>query len=212
MKTLSVILLICLFLVPEITGQEKFNGPEFGISFTHPYRRSSSYVYSVDPSIEAIYNISLSDNFLISGGIMAQSGNNYWEELTSHAFHDGYMWWPGRGYYTRRLKYFCMGIPLRLEKKFTSFLSNSIHVAFTAGRYFTFDLSDSMGDRVIPVDAAYDKHFFDFQLGLTKYIYRSSGLSIGISPVAGARIHHTDIYNLNEYAWYGLSLRTRLGK
>jgi hypothetical protein len=69
-----------------------------------------------------------------------------------------------------------------------------------------------MADRVIPVKIEYEKYFWDLQLGFTKYITRSSGLSIGISPVAGARIHHTDLNSLNEYLWYGMSLSARLGK
>jgi hypothetical protein len=212
MRTIFILFLIGIFVLPELKGQEKNKGTEFRFSLIHPYRRSNEYKYSLDPSIEALYFIALSDRFMISGGFMAQTGNNNWETLTSHQFWDGWMWWPGRGYYIRELKYFCMGIPLRLEKKFPRFLFNSIYVGFTGSRYFIFDLTDSMGDRVIPVKIEYDKYFWDLQLGLTKNIYQSSGLSIGISPVAGARIHHTDLYSLNEYLWYGLSLSARLGK
>jgi hypothetical protein len=65
---------------------------------------------------------------------------------------------------------------------------------------------------VIPIEVDYDQFFWDFQLGFKKILYQSSGLSIGVSPVAGVRIHHTNIYNMNEYAWYGISLSARFGK
>jgi hypothetical protein len=131
MRTIFILFAVSIFLLPELKGQEKNKGTEFRFSLIHPYRRSNEYKYSLDPSIEALYFIALSDRFMISGGFMAQTGNNNWVELTSHMFYDGFMWRPGRGYYTRELKYFCMGIPLRLEKKFTRFLFNSFYIGFT---------------------------------------------------------------------------------
>ncbi len=212
MRTIFILILTGLFFMPELKGQEKKNGFEYRFLLIHPYRRSNEYKYSLDPSIEALYYISLSDKFLISGGIMAQTGNNKWEELTSHTIYDGFMWRPGRGYYTRELKYFCMGIPLRLEKRLTRFLFNSFYIGLTGGRYFIFDLTDSMGDKTYPEKIDYDKFFWDLQLGLTRNVYQSSGLLLGISPVAGVRIHKTERTSLNVYPWYGLSLGARLGK
>jgi hypothetical protein len=211
MRCLFGFFLATLILVPALNAQERKNGFEFNFALVHPARwKMNEYKYSVDPTIEVLYFFSLSEKYLISGGIFVQTGKNNWEELTSHMFWDGMTWRPGRGYYSRQLDYFCMGIPLKLEKKFTNFLFNSVFIGFTGGRYFNFDLTDSMADRVIPIEVEYDKFFWDLQLGFTKYLYQSSGLSIGISPIAGARIHHTNIYNLNEYAWYGLSLSARI--
>ena len=213
MRACLIVVLISIFVLSEINGQEKKNGLDVTFSLIHPARLSmNEYKYSVDPTLEVLYFFSLSEKFLISSGIFAQTGKHNWEELTAHAFWDGWMWWPGRWYYSRQLDYFCMGIPVKVEKKFTNFLFNSVFIGFTGGRYFNFDLSDSMADRVIPIEAEYDKFFWDLQLGFTKYLYQSTELSIGISPVAGARIHHTNIYNLNEYAWYGLSISARIYK
>ena len=212
MRTIFILFLINIFFLSELNGQEKNKGLEIRFSLIHPYRRFNNYKLSLDPSIEALYYRALSDKYLISGGIMAQKGNNNWEELTSHQFYDGFMWRPGRGYYTRELKYFSMGIPLKLEKKINNFLFNSMFIGITGGRYFYFNLTDSMDERVIPIEVEYDQFFWDFQFGFKKFIYHSSGLSIGISSVAGVRIQHTNIYNLNEYAWYGMSFNVRSGK
>ena len=211
MRCLFGFFLTTLILVSALNAQESKNGFEFNFALVHPAKWGlNEYKYSVDPTFEALYFTSLSNKFWVVGGLFAQTGKHNWEELTAHAFWDGWMWRPGRGYYSRQLDYFCMGIPLKLEKKFTNFLFNSVFIGFTGGRYFNFDLTDSMGDLVIPIEVEYDKFFWDLQLGFTKYLYQSSRLSIGISPIAGARIHHTNIYNLNEYTWYGLSLSARI--
>lgn len=212
MRFLIVSILICGMTVSSLHAQDQYRGFEFIFSLIHPERRIENYTFTVDPTLEVLYLVPLSEKFLISGGFSAQLGQNNWEELTSHMFWDGRMWWPGRAYYHRKLTYFCMGIPLKVEKRFANFLFNSVFIGITGGRYFIYELTDSTAKRVIALNLEYDPFFYELQLGFLKHLFQCSGLSIGISPVAGVRIHHTSIYNLNEYAWYGMNISTRISK
>ena len=118
MRAFLIFVLFSIFVLSEINSQEQNNGLDVTFSLIHPVKRSlNENKYSVDPTLEVLYLYTLSEKFSISSGLFVQAGKHNWEQLTAHAFWNGWMWWPGRAEYSRQLDYFCMGIPLKLEKK-----------------------------------------------------------------------------------------------
>jgi hypothetical protein len=183
-----------------------------------PARQHDNYSFSFDPTFEAFYFTSVSTRLLISGGLMVQTGKQSWDVFTGHTIiPPGGTPIPLRGTYDRRYEYFCIGIPLKIEKVTLNSFFNSIYSDFTAGRYFQIDLKDYYNfQRKYTFDIGYHGLFWDVQLGLTKDINQIRNLLLSVSALAGLRNQQLDGYidrwNLTNYFYYGLGVSVRLRK
>ena len=214
MRRIYIYVLIFIFAIPPLKAQEKGRGFEVKLSLIHPYLRRTDYKYSTDPSLEVHYYSYFTDKFSISAGIAARAGVHNWQEITGHTFRrDDGMLYRVRTSYNRRFEYVWAGIPLKVEKEFSSQLIQSGYIKITGGSYFYKKVADYYrSEYVADYKVNFEKIFWDIQIGINRTVFQSDNLKIGLSPLAGAHSLNSEYSNyLARYFYYGLGIRLKMG-
>jgi hypothetical protein len=125
----------------------------------------NQFKYSVDPTLEALYFITLSKRTWVAGGFFLQAGKHTWLELYGHTFYDDFgMLYLLRTDFDRQLEFFSLGIPVKFGMETNSAIINSLIVGFTAGNHLKIEMADFLNSEFmgnIPVTDFYNSLFSD---------------------------------------------------
>ena len=216
MRRIYFYMILFIFAIPPLKAQEKERGFELEFSLVHPAKWSmNGYNFSTDPTLEVLYFIPLSGKFSLASGIFMQAGKHSWQELYGHTFYDETgMPYRLRTNYNRQLKFFSLGIPVKIEMEVRSFLVNSVLLGFTAGNHLKLSKADYLSAEYVedyPVTDYYNSIFWELNFGFRKNFYRSESFTLSISPFAGYRKESArkDIGYYN-YIFYGLGFSLNL--
>jgi hypothetical protein len=217
MRALLIFVLLNIFLLPELNGQEKNNGPDITFSLIHPVKHSlNQFKYSVDPTLEVLYFTSLSKKFWVAGGLLVQTGKHNWLALDGHTFYDDFgMPYRFRTDFNRQLEFFSLGILVKFGMEMNSAVINSLIVGFTAGNHLKLEEADYYNSEFvanIPVTDFYNSLFWDLNFGFRKVFYHAGSLTLSLAPVAGYRkeTSRKGLVGYYNYVYYGLGINARL--
>ncbi|MDD4225211.1 MAG: hypothetical protein WCY58_01990 [Mariniphaga sp.] len=205
---LSVVLIIILSYHTQ--AQQKSNGIEINFSLIHPSRHGlSDYKYSADPAAEVLYFTSVTSRLSVAGGLMAQIGEHNWKELTGYTFtgEDG-MPYRLRTDYSRRLSFFSLGVPVKLEWICRNSFFHSFFTGFTGGKHLELSLADYLDSaHIADLETNYNRFFWEINLGFRKNLYQTRGVTFTLSPKAGYRKNSPDkSIGEDNYIFYGLGV------
>ena len=216
MRTLILSVFLIVSFSSQLWAQNKRNGLEIKFSLNHPAKWSlSEYEYSADPTAEVLFFTSVSRQLSIAGGIMARKGKHNWMELTGHTFTDkDGIPFPVRTDYSRKLEFFSLGIPVKLEWICRNSFIHSFFTGFTGGKHLELSLTDYLNSvHIADLDPDYNRFFWELNLGIRKNLYKTRELKVTLSPEAGFRKNISDkSIGRDNYIYYGVGVSTILGK
>ena len=219
MRSLFTLIVLMAVLLPPLNAQESKKGFEINFSLVHPAKRLSEYKFSTDPTLEILYFTSVSKKFWVAGGIFAQAGKHNWLELYGHTFIDDFgMPYRLRTDYSRQLKFFSVGIPVKIGLNFYNSFFNSFFLGFTAGNHLKLEMADYYKSEFVaklPVYNYYNSEFWEVHIGFRKNFLRTENFEASISPRAGYRRESPrKFYNIGNYNYflYGLGVSSRFGR
>ena len=182
----------------------------------HPAKWSlEEYKFSADPTVEVHFFTSVSRQFLMAGGLYAQTGKHNWLEFTGHTFVDEFgIPYPLRTDYSRRLEFFSLGIPLKLEWKFRNSFIHSVLMGVTGGKHLELSMADYLHSvHIADLEPDYNRFFGELNIGIRKDFYKNRRLKVVLSPEAGFRLNSSDkSIGSDNYIFYGLGVSTIIGK
>lgn len=213
MRRIYICIILFIFIIPRLTAGEKDKGFEIKFSLIHPVLNREDYRFSADPSVEFLYYFPLVNKISLSGGVFAQTGSHNWQVFTGHTFiGDNGFPYPLRTNYSRRLKYFCAGLPLKIEKEFNSSILRSVYLKIAASSYLHVEIADYYkSEYVAEFKTNFDNFFWDLQLGTNSIVYKSNKIQVALSPQIGIRNFDSEHSYLLKYFYYGIGLSTKLG-
>lgn len=216
MRIIILPVFLIIILSSHIRAQQKSSGLEINLSLAHPAKWGlSEYKFSADPTAEVLFFTSVSRQLSVAGGIMAQKGEHNWKELTGHTFTDkDGIPFPLRTDYSRRLTFFSLGIPVKLEWKCRNSFIHSFFTGVTGGKHLELSLADYLNSaHIADLNPNYHRFFWELNLGFRKNIYQIRGVTFTVSPTAGYRKNSPDKeVGRDNYIFYGLGMSAILGK
>lgn len=219
MRSLFGFFFLLVTLTPPISAQVNNAKFELNFSLTHSAKwRLTEYKLSTDPAAEVLYTTSLSKKIWVAGGLFVQTGKHRWQEFTGHTFYDDF----GMPYrlhtdFNRQLKFFSVGIPVKIGLNFYNSLFNSFFLGFAAGNHLKLEMADYLHSKFIadlPVTDHYNSLFWEVKSGLGKTLHKTDNFFVSLSPFAGYRkqspekFYETGNYN---YFFYGLCISSKFG-
>jgi len=222
MRCICIYIILFFFAIPPLKAQEKEKRFELEFSLIHPISiaQEMDYYYgldySLDPTLEVLYNFPVSSKFVISSGIYFQNGKHIWEELLRKPvqYPDG-SWYPSRATWSRQLRFFSLGLPILAELKTNNFLINSIFAGMAVGNHVYLNLKERMKNSNEKYSEAeppdYRWYFWDVYFGIRKTIVRSPSFNLGIKPKVGYKNNRPNrTPGKSNYFYYGIALSTKL--
>lgn len=215
MRSILIVFLMSIFFLQESGGQEKNHGLDISFSLIHPSKWSmNEYSYSVDPTLEVLYSVSLFKGTRIAGGIFVQTGKHNWLEPYGHTFYDDFgMPYRLRTDFNRRLEFFSLGIPVKLELETNNFIFNSFILGFTPGNHLKLEKADYYDNELVTNFHVYDDYnslFWELNFGFSKILCHNEIFALSLQPMAGFRNESSKMYfAYYDYIFYGLGIRIR---